>query len=330
MGWTKGELDKFLSAAGEQVEKMITVEQVQSAMGELLTYWKTLPEDGAEAKKVAHVYAKLMMRVKVLTLSEPAKPKVAAAESIMEEISQLGLLSIKLKDIDPIVKAGHAKSLHEVLATIFAVQRQMILVKYEYVLKPEEQKAFETLLDIRIEKKIQARLEGNQGKLYTQAYNSACLKYGIVPVALQMDPQPVEGPVAPALPLPKTTKKKKAASAKVALSGWTDVKLALVQVPTNFPDQELAGRNVGLASTQVMTLMKQYVDGERKKWEADGVECSELLLQHNFFSLLLSEATTIDGKPALFHEDTVLMVEPLGSGFARVLVSGEQFEGVTV
>lgn len=117
-----------------------------------------------------------------------------------------------------------------------------------------------------------------KGTIYQKAYADATLKY-----QGQTAPAMIAEPVS--APQHQTKKAKKKTTFP---SVWQDVTQALVVVPAN-ASTPLQGKAVSRVSTHVMELMNAYVEEERTRWKAQGVECSDLILRHNFLTMLLNE-----------------------------------------
>ena len=287
-----------LAKLEEVIGELTTLEQVEEAKSKVVDIWKGLEEESMEAKGAATAYAKLLMqgnKLKALlpkTKSTLPVEAVAEAQQALDKALAEGMLAVTVGSIEPVVKAGHAQSLEEVLATIFAVQRQMIMAKYDQGLSGPGLIAFSMLLDQKIKTKIDTRLKGSKGEVYIKAYNDAVSKYGGTPV----EAVPGAGP----------PKKKKATKKKVAdlpsKSTWHDVSEALVTLAADKFMPALAGQTVIEISTGVEKLMAAYMDDERKRWTEQGVECSDLLLRHNYLTLLLDTYPT--------GEEVVLQLVP--------------------
>ena len=269
------------------VEDLMTVSQVEAAMEDVLEYWIAHPEPDPKAAVAQAVYKQLMARKKKVTVqAQQAGPSVtdvavAQAQQVLEALCKEDLLAVSVEAMDPIVAMGHS-TLETVLKTIFAVQRQMVVAKADPQLTSDAARmAFATLLDQKIATKIQTRLKGSKGAVYQAAFEKAYAKHhgGTAPA---VSPPPS---AEPAPPKKKKSSKKKAA---VVPSTWCLIADALVTVPSSV-SEALSGKVVVRISSRIWSAMQVYMEEERARWAEQGVPCSDLLLRHNYLTMLLME-----------------------------------------
>lgn len=254
----------------------LDAETLLKAKAHVIAYWNTLQDGTAEYTEARLYYESLMAKAKA---NAGVTPEMKKAKLVLDGLCEQGQLSLLVEQIGPVVAMGHVKSLEEVLATICAVQRGTVLTMAAKSLGSQgEIEAFTMLLDQKIKAKIEARLKGTKGELYKAAYAEAVAKYGgALPV--QAETTPV---VAPA-------KKKKVKP--VAKSTWVDVSDSMVLVPKTIQGIGPAfhGNQVLWISTQLAQEMAKFTEDEKARWVEQGIEPSELLLRHNYLTMLFQE-----------------------------------------
>lgn len=313
---SKTEMKVLLAVPDGYVHELTTLEMVDQAMADLMAYWKVLPEDDVKTKLAAVAYAKLMIRRKAFT-PNIQKPVNGSPEYLTALDESKLLLTMEIEQIDFLVKENEKKTLSELLHMAFGQRRKQIADVWATKLSQAEFNSLMDQVDVKIATKIKIRLEGSSAAMYQQAYEKARLKYG-----WETQAQETTVPIPPPKP-----KKKKKADAPPKMSIWMDVMSALAMTPLTFPVEAFRAKPLHFVSSQVVAMMQPFFDEERKRWQSEGIECSAVLLRHNFLTLLLNESTWKPlGQLAVTARDgkTWILVEE--EGRLRLWLQDELFE----
>lgn len=295
-----------------------TVEACEAKMAEVLEMWKDCEEGSASYKAEAALYAKLMIKKKELLGSLGSKPNATPSDVLHHFNAAKAMLHMNVEEIDAIVKAHGGQTLAEVLYVAYAVRRHMLLSQYQEILTVESLTMFMALVDQKIEAKIKARTEGQHAAVYEAAFVAAKAKYldGASGAGQGVPLPPVAAEATPSKPTPPVKKPKPKALSKPPVppgpsdpappaglgqlgtepiaSGpfsWIDVQDLLVKIPANPHTQAMKGLPVRWVSPRIWDLMQAEVETERMMWQAAGLECSDLLIRHNYVSSLLDGLT---------------------------------------